>query len=102
MESVDKEANAQHPILKLHIPGVQKVKIYDAVWYMVNCCCSLCQEIVRHRSQIRPQLSAASPTNKPQPKVIKTKLPSLNGFNLVLNGWQLAKMKKRIPDMSLP
>ena len=27
---------------------------------------------VRHESQIRPQLSAASPTNRPQPKVIIT------------------------------
>ena len=27
---------------------------------------------VRHVSQIRPQLSAAGPTNRPQAKVIKT------------------------------
>ena len=29
---------------------------------------------LRHGSQIRPQLSAASPTNRPQPKVIITKV----------------------------
>ena len=28
--------------------------------------------ILRHGSQIRPQLSAAGPTNRPQPKVIVT------------------------------
>ena len=27
---------------------------------------------IRHRTQIRPQLSAASPTNRPQPKVMIT------------------------------
>ena len=32
---------------------------------------NLGRAIVRHRSQIRPQLSAAGPTNSPQPKVIK-------------------------------
>ena len=31
-----------------------------------------CTKIIRHGSQIRLQLSAASPTNRPQPKVIIT------------------------------
>ena len=38
-------------------------------------------------------------------KTVVTKAPKGNGTNLVrdpLNGWQLAKMKKSIPDMSLP
>ena len=29
-------------------------------------------QAVKHKSQIRPQLSVASPTNRPQPKVIIT------------------------------
>ena len=29
-------------------------------------------------------------------------MQKLKSMSLVLNGWQLAKMKKSIPDMSLP
>ena len=33
---------------------------------------------------------------------ISTTEAHLKEFNYLLNGWQLAKMKKGIPDMSLP